>query len=122
MTTEGLRFLIEQARMDRTTTYTELNTVLGQRTTARTFDFDQESERAAMGELLYRIVEQDRPASNRMISALVIYLNENDAGSGFYRLAQRYGLLDNAAKPDDKLAFWAREVAAIHEHYPRRRR
>jgi len=122
LTAEGLRFLVEQARMGRTTTYTELNTVLRQRTRARTFDFDLESERAAMGELLYRIVERERPASGHMISALVIYLNENDAGSGFYKLATEYGLLPKRATANQKLAFWSSEVAQVHAHYRTLRR
>lgn len=121
LTSVGLRFLIEQAELQRTTTYTELNTVLGQRTDARTFDFDDESERVAMGELLFRIVERDRPASSHMISALVIYLNENDAGRGFYTLAQEYGILSKDASADDKLVFWSSEVAQLHDHYRRRR-
>ena len=117
LTAEGLRFLVEQARMGRTTTYTELNTVLRQRTNLRTFDFDLESERAAIGELLYRIVERERPTSGHMISALVIYLNENDAGSGFYKLASEYGMLSGHASADEKLVFWTAEVAAIHSFY-----
>lgn len=45
-------FLEDQARLQRTTSYTELNTVLGQRTQVRPFDFDRQDERAAMGSLL----------------------------------------------------------------------
>jgi hypothetical protein len=59
-----------------------------------------------------------------MISALVIYLNENDAGAGFYRLAQQYGVLSAKPNPRERDKFWACEVAAIHDHYkrlPRRR-
>jgi hypothetical protein len=41
-----------------------------------------------MGHLLYLIVERSRPATRRMISALVTYLGANDAGTGFYVLAQ----------------------------------
>jgi hypothetical protein len=122
LTTEGLRFLIEQAQMGRTTTYTELNAVIRQRTNVRPFDFDHESERAAMGHLLWRIVERDRPVSGHMISSLVIYLNENDAGTGFYKLAQEYGILAKDASADAKLAFWSGEVASLHELHRRRRR
>lgn len=60
----GREFLLEQARLGRMTTYTELNTVLRQRTTGRIFDFDLDSERAAIGELLGAITEFERPSSD----------------------------------------------------------
>jgi hypothetical protein len=56
-------------------------------------------------------------ASGRMITALVIYLDENDAGPGFYRIAQEYGLLRKNASEQEKFEFWASEVTAVYEHY-----
>ncbi len=47
------------------------------------FDLGHADERAAMGRLLYLIVERNRPATGLMISALVTYLDANDAGTGF---------------------------------------
>ncbi len=123
LTHAGLAFLEEQARMQRTTTYTEMNSVLEQRTSAKAFDFAHDRERAAMGRLLCHIVESNRPTSGLMISAIVIYLNENDAGGGFYRLAGSYGLLPSAADADARLVFWSGEVAKVHDYYrptPRR--
>ena len=75
------------------TSYTEMNTVLAQRTGFRKFDFDQESERAAMGHLLGRISDREFPRTSVLISAIVNYLDANDAGPGFYKLAQQKGLL-----------------------------
>ena len=74
-------------------TYTELNAVLHRRTGHRPFRFEDASERAALGYLLGRIVERDYPIRCYMLSALVIYLNGNDPGSGFYALATQMGLL-----------------------------
>ena len=70
-----------------------------------------------MGYLLGRILELDRPTSGRMITAVVNYLDQNDAGPGFYRIAQEYGLLRKNASEQDKFEFWAREVTAVYEHY-----
>ena len=85
----GHQFLLERAKAQRTTAYTELNAVLHRRTGLREFDFSHTEERAAIGHLLGQIVARDREQYPRqMISALVIYLNVNDAGSGFYQLAQ----------------------------------
>jgi hypothetical protein len=117
LTDAGLDFLVERARMRRTTTYTELNTTLSRRTGVVEFDFGQAEERAAMGHLLGLIVERNYPTTNLMISALVLYLDANDAGSGFYVLAKQLGLLPVSASADAKLGFWVRQVTALHEFY-----
>jgi hypothetical protein len=69
----GLVFLIERARLEKLTSYTELNATLQRRTGLPGFDFGRADERAAMGHLLYLIVERNRPATNLMISALTIF-------------------------------------------------
>jgi hypothetical protein len=115
----GLTFLVDRARLGRVTSYTELNTTLSNRTHARTFDFERADERAAMGELLGLIVERNRPETGLMISALVHYLGENDAGPGFYVFAQDLGLLAKNASQDDKLTFWVEQVSALHRYYAR---
>jgi hypothetical protein len=81
------------------------------------FDFSRADERAAMGRLLYLIVELNRPATGLMISALVSYLDANDAGSGFYGYAQDLGMLPRNASAMQKLEFWAGQVKALHEYY-----
>lgn len=111
------RFLAEQARLQRLTSYTELNTVLGQRTGVRTFDFDKDSERAAMGALLGEVTQARLAQAGGLVSAIVIYLNENDAGPGFYRMAAALGLIGPRATADQRLTFWAEQVKIIHEHY-----
>jgi hypothetical protein len=103
------------------TSYTELNATLVRRTGLSGFDFSRADERAAMGHLLYLIVELNRPATGLMISALVSYLDANDAGSGFYGYAQDLGMLQRNASAMQKLEFWAGQVKALHEYYPARR-
>jgi hypothetical protein len=61
-------------RLRKLTSYTELNATLVRRTGLPGFDFSRADERAAMGHLLYLIVELNRPETNLMISALVSYL------------------------------------------------
>jgi hypothetical protein len=110
-------FLAEQAHLGRTTSYTELNSVLQRRITARPFDFDKDSERAAMGALLGAVAQEQLPFVGALVSSIVLYLNENDAGSGFYRLAVELNLLTPKPTADQKLAFWAGQVKATHEYY-----
>jgi hypothetical protein len=55
----GLAFLIERARLGKLTSYTELNATLVSRTGLPGFDFSRADERAAMGHLLYLMVEKN---------------------------------------------------------------
>ena len=114
---EGRAFLEDRARLQKTTSYTEMDAVLHQRTQYRQFDFDREDERAAMGYLLGLIVEDTFPESGVILSALVLYLNENSPGPGFFKLAQDLGLLSPSASADAKLVFWAGHVQRVQDHY-----
>jgi hypothetical protein len=113
----GLAFLIARARLRKLTSYTELNATLVRRTGLIGFDFSRADERAAMGHLLYLVVEMNRPVTGLMISALVSYLDANDAGGGFYAYAQDLGMLRLNASTQQKLDFWVRQVAALHKYY-----
>jgi len=110
-------FLVERARLARLTSYTELNVTLMRRTGLPGFDFGRQDERAAMGHLLGLTVERNRPATGLMISALVTYLDANDAGPGFYALAQQLGDLARGASTSAKFEFWVSQVKALHQHY-----
>jgi hypothetical protein len=118
LTEAGLEFLVERAKLRRTTSYTELNSVLVRRTGLPAFDFELEAGRAAMGELLGRIVTRAAttyPGFDKlMISCLVIYLNGNDAGSGFYAFAHDTGLL---RRGDDRTTFWVGQVKGVYDYF-----
>lgn len=120
LTEAGLRFLIERAQLRKITSYTELNAVLERRTGLRRFDFQRADERAAMGHLLWLIVERNRPTTGLMISALVNYLDGNDAGSGFYKLAADLGLLKAGASPQAREEFWIKQINALYDRYSRK--
>lgn len=113
----GLNFLIERARLERVTSYTEMNQALVQRTGLRRFDFDQESERAAMGYLLGQISEHEYPRTSLLISALVHYLDANDAGPGFYKLAQKKKLIRPGLSRNAQWEFWVSHVGQVHAWY-----
>lgn len=113
----GLEFLLERARLEKFTSCTEFNATLIRRTGLPGFDFSRADERAAMGHLLYLIVELNRPETGLMISALVSYLDANDAGSGFYAYAQDLGMLQRNASAMRKLEFWSGQVKGLYEYY-----
>ncbi|MFF8955074.1 hypothetical protein [Streptomyces sp. NPDC014894] len=122
LTSAGLEFLIERAGLDRPTSYTELNAILVRRTGRSGFDFSRADERAAMGHLLWLIVQRNHPESGLMLSALVFYLNSNEPGSGFFGLARELDLLPAKASPRQKESFWLDQLAQLKELYSRTNR
>lgn len=118
----GKRFLVERARLRKTTSYTELNAALINRTGTAGFNFDLEVDRAAIGHLLGQIsAESITETGGLLVSALVQCLDVNDAGPGFYALARSKGL-DVPARAGDRQLFWAGHVDKLHKHYAERRR
>ena len=105
--------------MTKLRSYAKANAVLGQRTGHRRFDFDQESERAAMGHLLGRISEREFRRAGVLISAIINYLDANDAGLGFYKLAQDKGLLLRGQSRARQWEFWATHVGEVFAAYRR---
>lgn len=112
-----VRFLRDQAALGRTTNYTEVSQTLQRRHGARRFDFDLDSERAAMGHLLGLAVDEEYESTGLMISSIVLYLNENDAGPGFFTKAVELGLLTRNATGDEREAFWVAQVRAVQDYY-----
>lgn len=110
-------FLADQARLERKTTYTELNAVLQRRTGARPFDFSKDGDRAAVGALLGEVARAQLPTVGALVSSIVLYLHANDAGGGFYRLAIDLNMLSPKPTADQKLTFWISQLNATYAHY-----
>ncbi len=113
----GGSFLQQRAVLSRTTSYTELSVTLAHRTGLPAFDFSQQIERAAMGHLLGMIVQRTYPSVGAMLSSLVIYLGANDAGPGFYSLAEQMRLLPKGASKAAKERFWVEQMTRVFSHY-----
>jgi hypothetical protein len=121
LTDAVIGFLAERARAGALTTYTAVNNELMLRTGHAPFDFGTDKDRAAMGQLLGTAVELTYAEVGAMVSAIVTYVDGNDPGPGFFRLAEQKGVLRRGATADERDAFWTREVAALHGHYSRGR-
>lgn len=117
----GRDFLVERAKLGKVTSYTEFNVTLARRTGCRAFEFERADERAAMGHLLGLIVEQDQADAPSepplMLSALVNYLDANDAGPGFYQLAKQLQLLPMSASKGEKFGFWIQQMKLLYERH-----
>ncbi|MFD7452677.1 hypothetical protein [Kitasatospora sp. NPDC059827] len=119
LTEAGCDYLAEVARSGGMTTYTKLNAALVERTGQPGFDFSQAGHRAAVGHLLGLVTAAGRTGKEPMLSALVQYEGLNDAGPGFYRLAQELGLLSLGASKAEKEKFWTDHVRALYAVHPR---
>lgn len=105
------------ATHDPTVSYSEANEELAARTGQPPFDFGQQADRAAMGYLLGRISRnRSWPASRLLISALVRYQDEADAGPGFFNLAREVGLIHRSLSGLERLEFWLRHVRQVQAH------
>jgi hypothetical protein len=62
-------------------------------------------------------LQDSRGGPGLLISVLVQYLTANDAGPGFYELAERKKLLPPRATSDQKLTFWVGHVKAVCAHH-----
>jgi hypothetical protein len=113
----GKQFLRERAVMGRDTSYTEMSVTLARRTGYPPFDFSERAERAGMGYLLGRIVQETYPTVGAMMSTLVVYLDANDAGPGFYQLAQDMGLLPRGASKQAREAFWVQQMSKTFDYF-----
>lgn len=77
----------------------------------------EQAERGAMGFLRGRIVQETYPVVGSKMSALVIYLDANDGGPGFYQLAQDMGLLQQGVSKQAREALWIQLARGIFDHF-----
>lgn len=120
---DTVTYLSEQARLQRIVSYSDLNSALARRGHVP-FDFDLDRDRSAVGMVLGDAVRRSIGDTGVMLSAIVVYIDRNDAGPGFYKFATQLGLLPSTATSDDKIAFWSQQVNAVHQQHarPARRR
>jgi len=105
------------ATHDPTVSYSDANEELAARTGQPPFDFGQQADRTAMGYLLGRISpNRSWPVSRLLISALVRYQDEADAGPGFFNLAREIGLIHGSLSNLERLECWLRHVRQVQAH------
>jgi len=99
-----------------------MNRELAKRTGQPPWNFNYAKGRAAMGELLGRLVDRsyaetkDQPGGGLMISALVMFLGGNGVGRGFYGKAVKLDLIPSERMSEQaKDAFWIRQMNGVVE-------
>src|SRR5258708_21899076 len=119
--TDTQAFLEDQARLRRVTSYTDVNTALAA-AGHKPFDFSTQRDRSAVGSVLGDVVNRTIGGTGVMLSAIVAYIDRNDAGPGFFSLAVQLGDLPSTATQDAKLLFRSTQVPTLHDLYARPRR
>ncbi len=105
------------AAHDPTVSYSNANEELAARTGQPAFDFGQQAGRTAMGYVLGRISRNSSwPVSRLLISALVRYQGQADAGPGFFNLAREMGLIRGPLSDLERLEFWLHHVRQVQAH------
>ena len=115
----GLEFLKERARLGRFTSYTEFAYAMLTKLARGDSGHPGFSEghrhwvRTALGQISQRSLEAD----GVMATALVVHLNEDTPGEGFFALAAELGRLPADATANAKEDFWRGEVARVRRRY-----
>ena len=105
------------AAHDPTVSYSDANEELAARTGQSPLDFGRQGDRTAMGYLLGRISRnRSWPVARLLISALVRYHGEADAGPGFFNLAREVGLIHGSMSDLERLEFWLRHVRQVQAY------
>lgn len=116
-------FLKTVAKNKQRTTYTDINREIETETSQPSFNFASAEDRNAMGDLLGDIVMRtydEHPGHKLMLSALVVYAQENRPGIGFYNLAVYLGLLAAGATELEKEKFWYDQINNVHSAYAKK--
>jgi hypothetical protein len=112
---EAVGWALLLARAETLTDYSELNEDMARSTGQPAWNFDRADHRAAMGELLGRLADRSFGECGLMVSALCKYMNENDAGDGFYRKAVKLHLIPEALRKNKaaRWEWWVMHVAEV---------
>jgi len=77
-------------------------------------DMSNVDHREEMGKILGIISTYEHQQGRPMLSAIVVHREDNMPGKGFFQLAETLGLLKAR---QDKIGFWCKEVARVHNSW-----
>ncbi len=98
------------ARHQETTTYSAIAPLAS-------LDMDNPAHRDQMRQLLGKISTYEHQHGRPLLTAIVVYKQENHPGPGFFDLARHLGLL---LIGKDEVAFFCHEVARVHNEWTKR--
>jgi len=97
------------ARKQSTTSYSEI-APLAQ------LEMDNPHHRELMRQMLYEINRHEHGVGHPLLSAVVIYMDGNGPGRGFFTCAQELGLYKGRNDAEEE-AFWVSELSRVYEFW-----
>jgi hypothetical protein len=105
--------LVELARAERLTTYSEIAPLAD-------LSMDNDADRDAISGILMEIARHEETQGRPMLTAIVVhYGSDNNPGEGFFAAANEFGRYGGSRDPFARLEFWVQEVKAVHRHWAR---
>lgn len=103
--------LVELARAERLTTYSDIAPLAG-----LSMDVDEDRER--ISQLLGEIVRHEIAADRPMLTAIVVHRgSDNNPGEGFFAIATELNRFNGSRQQMHRLEFWVRQVGEVHAHW-----
>jgi hypothetical protein len=98
--------LIEVASARSITNYTEVGEIAG-------LNMESPADRNQIAAILDEINIYEDQQGHPMLSAVVVRLDKNMPGAGFFECARQLGRYQGS----DDLVFWAHELTEVHHHW-----
>ena len=76
-------------------------------------DMDSPADRQRISEVLDEISLAEHHEGNPLLSAVIVLLEKNIPGDGFFVFAQNLGQFDGG----DRLLYWIEELRRVHDHW-----
>ena len=105
--------LKEIARAKTTTNYSEIAPLAN-------LDMASQDHRERMRLLLYEINRYEHEMGHPLLSAVVIYLDGNSPGHGFFTCARELGVYKGRRSPADEITFWVSELKRVYNFWAKR--
>ncbi len=105
-------FLVNAAEQKQVVTYGELANIMGLPPTGN-------HTGNMVGILLGLITESEHDGNRPMLSAVAVSSTHQMPGTGFYGLAEQYGLLSSDASTEEKRTFWRTQRDLVYEEWSR---
>lgn len=81
-------------------------------------DMGNDADREQMSQLLAEIATHEQQAGRPMLTAVVVHQGgDNNPGEGFFAIATEFGRFGGGHNQLQRLEFWVREVAGVHDHW-----
>jgi hypothetical protein len=105
---EIYRRLCDVARQRHYIRYADAGAIVG-------LDMENPADRDEISRLLDEISMHEFNQGKPLLSAVVIHVQDNIPGNGFFTMAERLGRFAGR----DRLQFWLSELRSVHDHWAR---